>query len=68
MHPLAQFAHECAPLSAPVLSAQLAETWAREYQVLPNRTHPVMSNVIPSGYVFSGYARPRDDTSAPSGS
>jgi tRNA (adenine-N(1)-)-methyltransferase non-catalytic subunit len=65
-HPLAQFAHECAPMSAPVLSPQLCETWAREYQVLPNRTHPVMTNMIPSGYVFSGYARPQGDPAAAS--
>jgi len=33
---------------------QLAETWLREYQVLPERTHPVMSTSAASGYVLSG--------------
>lgn len=59
MQPLTQLAHELAPESSPLMNVQLCESWAREYQVLPNRTHPIMANVIPTGYVLSGFARPR---------
>ncbi|KAG2378292.1 hypothetical protein C9374_008435 [Naegleria lovaniensis] len=33
---------------------QLTETWMREYQVLPKRTHPMMTTSSSSGYVLSG--------------
>ena len=33
---------------------QLTETWMREYQVLPRRTHPMMTTSSSSGYVLSG--------------
>lgn len=59
MQPLAQAARELQAAGSPLMSVQLGESWAREYQVLPNRTHPVMINVLPSGYVLSGFARPR---------
>eukprot|EP00656_Telonema_subtile_P006966 TRINITY_DN13247_c0_g1_i1.p1 TRINITY_DN13247_c0_g1~~TRINITY_DN13247_c0_g1_i1.p1 ORF type:complete len:313 (-),score=93.27 TRINITY_DN13247_c0_g1_i1:145-1083(-) len=32
----------------------LQETWFREYQVLPERSHPVMSTSATSGYILSG--------------
>ncbi|KAF0974766.1 hypothetical protein FDP41_006240 [Naegleria fowleri] len=33
---------------------QLTETWMREYQVLPKRTHPMMTTSSSSGYILSG--------------
>jgi tRNA (adenine-N(1)-)-methyltransferase non-catalytic subunit len=36
-------------------SVQLAESWMRDYQVLPNRTHPAVSMNSNSGYWLSGY-------------
>ncbi|EFC46435.1 predicted protein, partial [Naegleria gruberi] len=33
---------------------QLTETWMREYQVLPKRTHPMMTTSSASGFVLSG--------------
>ena len=35
------------------VNATLAETWSREYQVLPGRTHPHMTTSAASGYVLS---------------
>merc|ERR1712166_770009 len=32
----------------------LQETWFREYQVPPDRTHPVMSTSATCGYILSG--------------
>mgnify|MGYP003683965733 FL=1 len=64
MQPLAQLTHELARDGSPVMNAQMCESWAREYQVLPNRTHPMMTNVLPTGYVLSGFARPRADVRA----
>lgn len=42
---------------APLLNSTLYESWAREYQVLPNRTHPKMTNVEPTGHVLAAYKR-----------
>ncbi|KAJ1622682.1 Gcd10p family-domain-containing protein [Pavlovales sp. CCMP2436] len=61
MSPLVRIAEQLASPSSAVMNVQLCESWAREYQVLPNRTHPVMTNVIPSGFVLSGFARPASD-------
>eukprot|EP00128_Syssomonas_multiformis_P007283 Colp12_sorted_trinity150504_noHs@23118 len=36
------------------VNVQLAETWYRELQVLPQRTHPHMSMSATGGYVLSG--------------
>jgi len=36
------------------LNLDLSETWMREYQVLPARTHPLMRMHGASGYVLSG--------------
>ncbi|KAL0487199.1 tRNA (adenine(58)-N(1))-methyltransferase non-catalytic subunit trm6 [Acrasis kona] len=33
---------------------QLTETWMREFQVLPHRTHPQMRTSSASGYILSG--------------
>jgi tRNA (adenine-N(1)-)-methyltransferase non-catalytic subunit len=62
--PLAQFAQECAHARSQLMQAQLCESWAREYQVLPNRTHPMMTNVLPTGFLLSGFARPAADVVA----
>lgn len=37
------------------LSAQLSEIWTRDYQVLPERTHPVMSTHGASSYTLTFY-------------
>ncbi|OQS00261.1 tRNA (adenine-N(1)-)-methyltransferase non-catalytic subunit trm6 [Thraustotheca clavata] len=37
-----------------ILNLQLNDTWTREYQVLPGRTHPEMSMSAGSGYILSG--------------
>jgi len=36
------------------LNLDLTETWMRTYQVLPDRTHPMMNMEAASGYVLSG--------------
>jgi len=36
------------------LNLDLTETWMRVYQVLPDRTHPMMNMEAASGYVLSG--------------
>ena len=36
------------------LNLTLAESWWREYQVLPARTHPTMSTSGTGGYILSG--------------
>ena len=50
---LAQLAVHLASLKVAV-NVQLAETWTREQQVLPGRTHPFMSMHGASGFVLSG--------------
>lgn len=37
-----------------ILDLNLSETWLREHQVLPLRTHPVMRMRAASGYILSG--------------
>lgn len=37
-----------------VIDLQLNETWTREHQVLPGRTHPEMNMSACSGYLLSG--------------
>ena len=34
------------------LNAQLTESWSRTYQVLPGRTHPLMTTSGTGGYLF----------------
>jgi tRNA (adenine-N(1)-)-methyltransferase non-catalytic subunit len=41
-----------------ILDLQLNETWTREYQVLPGRTHPEMKMNACSGYLLSGIKVP----------
>ena len=36
------------------LRLQLSESWCRAYQVLPGRTHPVMSMPSNIGWILSG--------------
>jgi len=36
------------------LNLDLSETWMRVYQVLPDRTHPMMNMDAASGYILSG--------------
>ncbi len=33
----------------------LSETWMRQYQVLPKRTHPLMSMSGSGGFILVGY-------------
>lgn len=35
------------------LNQQLTESWSRTYQVLPGRTHPLMTTSATGGYLFS---------------
>ncbi|KAJ2852465.1 tRNA (adenine(58)-N(1))-methyltransferase non-catalytic subunit trm6 [Coemansia brasiliensis] len=35
------------------INVQLTESWLREYQVLPNRTHPLMSTSGSGGFILS---------------
>ena len=51
--PLAEAFHVCQQAKAAV-RLQLLESWARKYQVAPNRTHPEMNAYPPTGYVLSG--------------
>jgi hypothetical protein len=37
-----------------VISLQLTSTWQREFQVLPNRTHPLNDMHSESGYILTG--------------
>jgi len=37
-----------------VVNLELAESNLRKYQVLPNRTHPLMSQNVPGGFLLSG--------------
>lgn len=37
-----------------VIGLQLSETWLRHYQVLPNRTHPMLLMSGGGGYILSG--------------
>ncbi|KDO24610.1 hypothetical protein SPRG_10142 [Saprolegnia parasitica CBS 223.65] len=37
-----------------IVNLQLNDTWTREYQVLPGRTHPEMTMSAGSGYILSG--------------
>eukprot|EP01061_Rhynchopus_euleeides_P014024 TRINITY_DN24313_c0_g1_i2.p1 TRINITY_DN24313_c0_g1~~TRINITY_DN24313_c0_g1_i2.p1 ORF type:complete len:471 (+),score=198.73 TRINITY_DN24313_c0_g1_i2:108-1520(+) len=36
------------------VNVQLSETWFREYQVLPNRTHPTVNMNATGGFILSG--------------
>lgn len=40
--------------SKEAVMCQLTESWFREYQVLPSRTHPTMSMSGTGGYILSG--------------
>ncbi|RHY45651.1 hypothetical protein DYB30_013074 [Aphanomyces astaci] len=37
-----------------IINLQLNDTWTREYQILPGRTHPEMTMSAGSGYLLSG--------------
>ncbi|KAI9471188.1 tRNA (adenine(58)-N(1))-methyltransferase non-catalytic subunit trm6 [Coemansia sp. RSA 989] len=39
--------------SAAFINVQLTESWLREYQVLPNRTHPLMTTSGSGGFILS---------------
>ena len=61
--PFVAFCPEASPLSAAatalrgaglIINVSLSETWTREYQVLPQRTHPTMSMHGASGFVLAG--------------
>lgn len=51
--PLAE-CHLALQQSKQALNLTLAESWWREYQVLPARTHPTMSAYGTGGYILSG--------------
>lgn len=36
------------------LATQMTESWSREYQVLPGRTHPLMTTSAMGGYLMHG--------------
>jgi len=57
--PLAECLHVCQQSRAAV-RLQLLETWARAYQVAPNRTHPEMNAYPATGYVLCGVSVLRD--------
>merc|ERR1719209_458013 len=38
-----------------VVNLKLSESWMREYQVLPGRTHPLMQMSGGGGYLLTGY-------------
>lgn len=44
----------CLQVSKEAVALQLQESWWREYQVLPGRTHPEMMTSGTGGYVLSG--------------
>ena len=44
----------CLQVSKEAVALQLQESWWREYQVLPGRTHPEMMASGTGGYVLSG--------------
>jgi len=47
--------HEIMKRTGSGVGLELTETWTREYQVLPNRTHPLNQMNGASGYVLFGY-------------
>lgn len=55
-------------------NVRMCETWCREYQVLPKRTHPLMSMHGASGFLLTGNAVVHDymvvapDTAGPAAS
>lgn len=51
--PLAE-CHLALQQSKQAVNLTLAESWWREYQVLPARTHPTMSTSGTGGYILSG--------------
>lgn len=55
--PLAE-CHLTLQQSKQALNLTLAESWWREHQVLPARTHPTMSTSGTGGYILSGTAIP----------
>ena len=55
--PLAE-CHLALQQSKQAVNLTLAESWWREYQVLPARTHPTMSTSGTGGYILSGTQKP----------
>lgn len=53
LEPLTRVFNKLQPLSA-VIDLQLSETWTRENQILPGRTHPEMTMSACSGYILTG--------------
>jgi tRNA (adenine-N(1)-)-methyltransferase non-catalytic subunit len=53
MHPLIE-CYEALFQTGCVVNLRLTETWHRQYQVLPKRTHPLMNMSAASGYILSG--------------
>eukprot|EP01126_Amoeba_proteus_P059201 TRINITY_DN7712_c0_g1_i5.p1 TRINITY_DN7712_c0_g1~~TRINITY_DN7712_c0_g1_i5.p1 ORF type:complete len:248 (-),score=57.87 TRINITY_DN7712_c0_g1_i5:79-786(-) len=53
MQPLVD-CYEAVKTTESAIGLELAESWLREYQVLPNRTHPAMNTSGGSGYVLTG--------------
>jgi len=53
MEPLSEGLHQL-KMKHCAVRLHLQETWFREYQVLPERTHPVMSTSATCGYILSG--------------
>jgi tRNA (adenine-N(1)-)-methyltransferase non-catalytic subunit len=51
--PLAEIANSLRKITAAV-NIELTETWMRQYQVLPSRTHPMMRMDGASGFILSG--------------
>lgn len=49
------------------VNMEVSETWTRQYQVLPSRTHPTMNTNGASGYILSGVkvAQQGNSTTAP---
>ncbi|DBA03000.1 TPA: hypothetical protein N0F65_003188 [Lagenidium giganteum] len=53
MEPLTKIFDKLQKMDA-IIDLQLNETWTREYQVLPGRTHPEMKMNACSGYLLTG--------------
>lgn len=51
--PLAQVYHQLLEEGV-ALNLDLNDIWMREYQILPQRTHPLMRMNASSGYILSG--------------
>eukprot|EP00497_Spongosphaera_streptacantha_P001757 TRINITY_DN2317_c0_g1_i1.p2 TRINITY_DN2317_c0_g1~~TRINITY_DN2317_c0_g1_i1.p2 ORF type:complete len:142 (+),score=26.97 TRINITY_DN2317_c0_g1_i1:194-619(+) len=50
---------------ARVIDLKLHDNWYREYQILPERTHPMMQMSSTGGYLLSGYRIKEDPGDRP---